>query len=190
MTDMALEPHTAPDGQTPVPGITYLYYDGPTLWPFGWGLSYTTFSYAWFDGESAHQTVDAAEWASGAAQPPSYAVNVTNTGNVASDVSALAFYSTGLPGEPIQELFDFARAAAVHPGETVTLFFTLPPAVAATVSADGTQALTPGRFTVRIGDVSDTARADAPTSAVWGSVDITGPAPVVLSPAPRLRVDF
>jgi beta-glucosidase len=102
MTDMQLEPHTAPDGTTPVPGITYLYYDGPVLWPFGWGLSYTTFSFAWFDEASAHQSIDAAAWASGTASPPSYAVNVTNTGSVTSDVVALAFYSTGLAGEPIQ----------------------------------------------------------------------------------------
>jgi hypothetical protein len=102
MTDMALEPHTAPDGTTPVPGITYLYYDGPVLWPFGWGLSYTNFTYTWFDADAAHQTVDAAAWAAGNATPPSYAVNVTNTGSVVSDVSALAFFSTGLPGEPLQ----------------------------------------------------------------------------------------
>ena len=46
--------------------------------------------------------MDAAAWAAGAAAPPVYAVNVTNTGAATSDVVALAFYSTGLPGEPIQ----------------------------------------------------------------------------------------
>lgn len=85
-----------------VPGITYLYYEGPTLWPFGWGLSYTAFSFAWFDEEDATKTIDAAAWAAGIAASPAYAVNVTNTGNVTSDVSAMAFFSTGLPSEPIQ----------------------------------------------------------------------------------------
>ena len=40
-------------------------------------------------------------------QPFLLLVQVTNTGSVTSDVSALAFVSTGAPGQPISELFDF-----------------------------------------------------------------------------------
>ena len=93
---LQLAPHGA------APGITHLYYSGPTLWPFGWGLSFTTFSFAWFDIGEQHKRVDAAALASGATAPPSYAVNVTNTGSVTSDVSVLGFFSTGNPGQPIQ----------------------------------------------------------------------------------------
>jgi len=32
---------------TDSPGRTYRYYTGKPLWPFGWGLSYTTFSLNW-----------------------------------------------------------------------------------------------------------------------------------------------
>lgn len=90
----------APHGSAP--GITHLFYSGPTLWPFGWGLSYTTFSFTWFDGASAHQSIAAVSFATKDAAPPSYAVNVTNTGAVASDVSVLGFYSSGNPGQPVQ----------------------------------------------------------------------------------------
>lgn len=82
-----------------------------------------------------------------------------------------------------QELFDFARASSLAPGATVTLYFTLPPLVAATVSDAGVQALTPGSYTVRIGDVPG-PHASAPPAAgararwVEGRAVLLGEAPV------------
>jgi hypothetical protein len=165
VTDMQLAPHTTLDGKS-VPGVTYLYYSGPTLWPFGWGLSYTTFAYAWFDEATKHQRIDAAAWACGSVAPPTYSVNVTNTGRVTSDIVVLAYFSTELPGEPITELFDFQRAANLAPGSSITLRFSLPASVAATVDEAGTHALTPGRFSVHIGDVH-------PSSSLESNVERT-----------------
>jgi hypothetical protein len=176
-TDMSLAPHGS------VPGITYLYYDRPVLWPFGWGLTYTNFSYSWGDSGAGggSSSVDVAAWAAGAAAPPPFAVNVTNTGSAASDVTALAFLSSGLPGDPIEQLFDFQRAAAVAPGETVTLYFAAPMGVAARVSLGGVKALQPGRLSVRIGDVRATG------NFVSGALQLTGAQPVVLFDAPALQ---
>jgi hypothetical protein len=182
VSDMALPPHTGPQGEQ-VPGITHLYYDGPVLYPFGWGLSYTTFSYAWVYGERT--SVDAAEFGSGAAaNPPAFAVNVTNTGAVTSDVSVLAFFSSDVPGEPIQELYDFGRAAAVAPGQTVQLTFSLPPEVAARVDADGTSAVVPGRYKVRIGDVL------ASGNFVRGEVEVTGAEPFELFSLKKAKAEY
>jgi hypothetical protein len=79
-TDMVLPPH---DG---IPGITHLYYTGPVLWPFGWGLSYTTFAFSWASVDAAHQSVDATALAlaggAGVASVPPFSVNITNTGTV------------------------------------------------------------------------------------------------------------
>jgi hypothetical protein len=148
MSDYQLAPHVTEAGS--VPGITYLYYDGTPLFPFGFGLSYTTFSFAWVSGsEGVEGTVDAAGVVDGTTPLPPYAVNVTNTGSVVSDVSALAFVSTGVAGEPLQQLFDFQRAARVAPGASVVLVFTLAPELASVVRADGARVLVPGTQLVR-----------------------------------------
>jgi hypothetical protein len=124
---------------------SYLYYDGTPLFPFGYGLSYTTFAFTWLTAASAPCEVDVATLAAvGPGALPPYAVNVTNTGSVTSDVSVLAFVSSGVPGEPISALFDFQRAASVAPGQSVVLEFTLPPALAAVVAVDGSRVLVPG----------------------------------------------
>lgn len=142
MTDMSL---TSGDG------LTYLYYTGPVLWPFGWGLSYTTFTFAWLDS-GAPLVLETRALAAGLPAPP-VGVNVTNAGARTADVSALAFFESGAPGQPLQELFDFARAAALAPGETRTLWFTLPPSVLAEVRDDGTRVFAPARARLRVGGV-------------------------------------
>eukprot|EP00759_Apiculatamorpha_spiralis_P033634 PhF_6_TR34957/c0_g1_i1/m.50726/K15920/XYL4; beta-D-xylosidase 4 len=169
VTDMVITPHSI--GSQQIPGITYLYYDQPVLYPFGWGLSYTTFQYKWFNPVNSFVSIRASDIGRQSGDKATYfAVNVTNTGSVVSDVSALAFFSTNLPGEPIQELFDFQRAGSVQPGTTVTLYFSLPPEVIAAVSPDGEQVIVPGTYTVEIGDVHKSG------NYVTGKVEITGDA--------------
>ena len=138
---MALAPHGSS------PGITHLYYPAEkALWPFGWGLGYTTFAFTWLNAGASQREL---RWGQA---PPSYSVNVTNTGSVTSDVSVLGMYSTGLPGEPLEKLFDFERIAALAPGHTVTVHLTLPAGTAATTTALGERVLVPGAYTVRVGE--------------------------------------
>lgn len=130
-------------------GVTHLWYTGTPQWPFGFGLSTTTWALEWLDaGADADAAVDAAELAT---SPRPYGVNVSNTGTRASDISVLGFVSSGVPGEPLQRLFDFQRAAAVAPGETRTLIFSLPPDAAARVGHDGAVTLHAGALRVFIG---------------------------------------
>lgn len=117
-------------------GVTHMYYTGVPQFVYGAGLSTTTWALQWWGGSVS--TLQ------GGVNPTSdpYAINITNTGGRTSDISILAFITPPpAPGEPLQKLFDFNRAAAVAPRETVTLFFSVPEEVAATVGSDGEFAL-------------------------------------------------
>ncbi len=125
-------------------GVTYLFFSGDAQEVFGAGLSYTNFSLAWLSAPHAR-----AEAATFVQSPPSYAVNVTNVGTVASGVTVLAFVDPD--AGPRQRLFDFQGAALLAPGASATLLFTLPPAATARVDARGEAALHAATLRVRIG---------------------------------------
>jgi xylan 1,4-beta-xylosidase len=172
---------------TSVEGITYQYYTGTPLFEFGEGLSYTSFSFAWMGGETGRRAVDAADAkAAGRARvamTTPYAVNVTNTGGVTSDVSVLAFLTNPAgQQQPLKELFDFQRAAALGPGQSVVLYLSPPSVdVLATVEmGTGEMALTPGVYGVRIG---------APGQWLAGSVEVVGERTVVFRvPEPTVEL--
>lgn len=97
------------------------YWDGlPTpLYPFGYGLSYTTFAFT-------NLTVSAAQVKVGARVTVS--VDVTNTGAVAGDEVAQLYIHQqfGTDTRPMRELKGFQRIT-LQPGETQTVTFPLGP---------------------------------------------------------------
>jgi beta-glucosidase len=97
------------------------YWDGlPTpLYPFGYGLSYTTFAFANVQLAAAQVKVGDALTVS---------VEVTNTGAVAGDEVAQLYIHQrwGSDSRPMRELKGFARVT-LQPGETKTVTFTLGP---------------------------------------------------------------
>ena len=138
-------------------GITYLHFDGAVLYPFGHGLSYTTFSYKW---SGAPPMPEHAHGVSTDLSIP-YAVNVTNTGKVASDCVVLAF-TVATAGShallPKKKLFDFARLLAMKPGEWRMLHFVLGMAALSLTGEGGGAVPALGRIAVEIGDVGDPLR--------------------------------
>ena len=98
------------------------YWDGlPTpLYPFGFGLSYTTFSIA-------NLKVAAAQVKLGS--PVAVTADVTNTGPVAGDevVQLYIHQKAGSDSRPMRELKGFERVT-LKPGETRTVTFMLGPA--------------------------------------------------------------
>ncbi len=97
------------------------YWDSPTtpLYPFGFGLSYTTFSIA-------NLKVSASQVKVG--QSVTVAADVTNTGRVAGDevVQLYIHQRWGSDSRPMRELKGFERIT-LQPGETKTVTFHLGP---------------------------------------------------------------
>ncbi len=94
-------------------GRTYMYFKGEPLYPFGYGLSYTTFSYANLKTSSAEVGSDGTITVS---------VDVTNTGSRAGD-EVVQLYVKHLKSKverPIEELKGFQRVT-LNPGETKTI---------------------------------------------------------------------
>jgi beta-glucosidase len=97
------------------------YWDGPTtpLYPFGYGLSYTSFSFA--NLKVATPQVKAGATAS-------VTVDVTNAGSAAGDEVAQLYVhqKSGSDSRPVRELKGFRRVT-LKPGETQAVTFTLGP---------------------------------------------------------------
>ena len=98
------------------------YWDGPTtpLYPFGFGLSYTTFSITNLEVAAAQVKVG---------DEVAATADVTNTGAVAGDevVQLYIHQKAGSDSRPMRELKGFERLT-LAPGETKTVTFRLGPA--------------------------------------------------------------
>jgi beta-glucosidase len=123
-------------------GRTYRYFRGKPLWPFGYGLSYTTFKYR-------NLTLPAA--AINAGDPLNASVRVTNTGRVAGDeVVELYLGFPHVPGAPIRALRGFQRIHLAA-GESRVVRFHLTRRDLSLVTDAGDRIVAQGRYTVSIG---------------------------------------
>jgi beta-glucosidase len=92
-------------------GRTYRYYDGPVQYPFGFGLSYTTFAYQWKDEPAS--TIKAGKTVA-------FSVSVKNTGQMDADEVVQAYIQyPGLERMPLKELKAFKRVSLKKGEETV-----------------------------------------------------------------------
>jgi len=98
-------------------GRTYMYFQGDPLYPFGYGLSYTTFRYA--NLKTSVATL-------GAAGEIRVSVDVTNTGKRKGDevVQLYVKHLNSAVGRPIKELKGFRRVTLM-PGQTRTVVLPL-----------------------------------------------------------------
>lgn len=144
-----------PTGRPPDPGDHYTskYLDVPwtPLYPFGYGLSYTTFSY------------DDLRLSAGRIRKSDsivVSVRVTNTGRRAGDEVVQLYLRDEVASitRPVQELRRFLRIT-LAPGEARNVAFTLRLADFAFPGPDWKPVIEPGFFTVGVGTSSADLRA-------------------------------
>ena len=147
---------------------TYRYFDGEPLYPFGYGLSYTSFSYK--RARFEHGKISAHDGAK-------ISVDVTNKGSMAGDeVVELYLTHAGVQGAAIRALKGFQRVH-LDKGEKKTVTFTLDNRDLSIVDPEGKRRVVAGPVDVWIGGGQPVRRAGTPeTSGVRTRLTITGEA--------------
>ena len=123
-------------------GRTYRYFSGTPVYPFGYGLSFTTFAYAPLTLTPA---------AGGAQRGLRVTTEVSNTGARAGDeVAQLYLNFPDQPGAPRIALRGYQRVT-LQPGEHRALTFDLSPRDLSAVTVDGARQVMVGRYRVTVG---------------------------------------
>jgi len=121
---------------------TYRYFTGKVLYPFGFGLSYTKFSYS--DLSISTQPV-------AAGQPVAADVMVTNTGKMAGDEVVQVYLKfPQVKGAPHVALRGFERIH-LDAGASQKVHFELKPRDLGMVTEDGNPVIADGDYTITIG---------------------------------------
>jgi beta-glucosidase len=143
-------------------GRTYRYLSRPPLYPFGHGLSYTSFRYTNL-----------------AVAPDTVTVDVENTGARAGDEVVQVYLLPRAPPAyaPRRWLAAFARIA-LAPSERRAVRLALPPSALAIVDEAGRRIVGPGTFDVAVGGGQPGADGHyaSPAQGVTGVVTLSGPA--------------
>jgi beta-glucosidase len=138
-------------------GRTYRYFGGNPEYPFGHGLSYTTFTYT-------DLRVNAATLQAGVA------VSVRNTGTVAgAEVVQLYLSQPGVKGAPLRSLKGYERVE-LAPGQTRTVHFNLSARDLALAGDDGRMRIAPAHYQLWIGG----GQPDTGSPGLRGQFEVTG----------------
>jgi len=129
--------------QKPTAKREYLGSTTEPLFPFGWGLSYSTFNY-----KNAKVSPDSI----GPEGDTKVAVDVTNTGKVQGDEVVQLYIRDEVSSvtRPVKELRGFRRVT-LAPGETKTVEFSLGFSELAFLNRDMHRVVEPGSFKIMVG---------------------------------------
>jgi beta-glucosidase len=151
-----------------VQGHTYRYFSAEPLYPFGYGLSYSSFAFT---------RLKLQENVLGPSDDLVATVDVTNTGKMAGDEVVEVYVShPGIEGAPLRSLAAMQRVTLL-PGETKAVPLRISNRDLSTVSSDGTRRISSGELRLWIGDGQPGARPPLRSAAgIAGSVTVQGEA--------------
>ena len=126
--------------------VDYLYSTNKPLFPFGYGLSYTTFSY---------NNLRVSPSQIGPAGYATLNVELTNTGSVKGEEIVQMYICDEVSSvtRPVKELKGFKRIT-LEPGETRTVTFEITPEKLSFLDKHLERVVEPGKFTVMVGSNS------------------------------------
>jgi beta-glucosidase len=140
---------------------TYRYYQGKALYPFGYGLSYTSFGYS---------GLKVSPESSRAGELVNVSVTVTNSGGVKGDeVVELYLNPPSAAGGPIRALTGFKRVS-LDPGGSIQVQFALTPRDLSSVRQDGSRAVQAGQYQFSVGG----SQPGGPGSVLQGHFNVNG----------------
>jgi beta-glucosidase len=145
-------------------GRTYRYFKGTPLYPFGYGLSYTKFTYS---GLAVPNDV-------GAGSPLSVDVTVSNSGKQAGDEVVQLYLSfPDVAGAPLRALRGFQRVH-LEPGAQQKVRFQLQPRDLSMVTEAGQPTIAEGSYSVSVGGGQPNTTAQVLTKSfqVKGKMDL------------------
>jgi beta-glucosidase len=143
-------------------GRTYRYFPGKPLWGFGYGLSYTTFTYG-----PVKLSADSVK----AGDPVTATVTVTNSGSLPGDEVVEAYLKTPQKDGPIHTLAGFERVN-IPAGQSKDVTITLDPRTISSVDEQGNRSILAGKYSLTIGD----AQPQEAASKSEASFTVTGTA--------------
>lgn len=124
---------------------TYRYFDGPVLYPFGYGQSYTTFGYSDLQAEKQDGGL-------------TVSVTVTNTGHVTGDEVVQLYIKRVSPSgtvHPLRRLIGFERLHEIAPGESRKAVFAVNPGdLEIYMETLGSKIVEPGTYLIYAGGSS------------------------------------
>ncbi len=157
--------------------VGYRYFDTfqkNVAYPFGFGLSYTTFQFSKPVVKAKKETVEVS-------------ITVKNTGSVAGKEVAQVYVQApaGKLQKPAQELKAFAKTRELQPGESQTLTMSIPVRMLASFDEAASQWLTEaGTYTFAIGNSS----RDIAATASLKLAEYTEPVSKALQPQQPLKL--
>jgi beta-glucosidase len=146
-------------------GRTYRYFKGKPLYPFGYGLSYTKFSYS--NLSLPKSTLNAGD-------PLVASATITNTGGrEGGEVAEVYITFPDVPGAPLRALRGFQRVH-LKPGESQQVEFELKDRDLMMVTTDGNPIIAEGKYSISIGG----GQPDTGAPAVNTAFQVNGTKPL------------